>query len=561
MNVEFQIHDNDVKCGRGHGSNRHEGNIFYRKIVQERKEEYRNQTTNFGKTLIAKDIVHIIHNRNPPGRFIEQDGKTNRWTIVPDEEAEKKVKQALREKESMKDIQMREASKTVVTTQPLIPMPPLEHQPRRISLNSSQASMQISRRISLSSSQTSTMMASLHSSGPFDASTNNTRQIDPCPKQPAVQDHTYSRSGQQCVAPSSTSHAFNHGTIYPDSCSRIGQKVENDQCRFMEGTNLHTLSETVKTQHDNEGKISPFDKNDMLLSHYREDQAWHTVTTHPKNPKIPKMIHSSKDFLNDRLIDSANKKTNIGKLSIGSKSSQDPSSLDMSSSDLKKLLSDCSGDNLKEQAQSKTSAPFHIIGYDDIKLKQGQRYETEEQRPNQHISSANPFILKKPKKRFKPNFFNRKCHPEQQDVTSDMSVASDTSLTLADLDSSSVAKASGSNENSGRLIDNIMIVDTTNTQLACSDSSLSLGDVFQTFPNDSTTNLPRVDEKLECLDESGDLSKYMMDNSTSFVHDKKSCEGRKQSSNIDEFWCSEISKMEASFQSSLKILGDVESLC
>ena len=283
----------------------------------------------------------------------------------------------------------------------------------------------------------------------------------------------------------------------------------------------------------------------MLLSHCRElEQTWHTDPTHPKDPKMLKMIHPSKDFLNDRLIDSANNKTNIGKLSCDTKNSQDASSLDMSSSDLKKLLSDCLDDNVTEQAQS--DPPFHI-GYDDMKLNQGQKgYETDEQHLNQqHISSGNLFILKNPKKRFKPN---RKCHPEQQDVTSDMSVASDTSLTLADLDSSlaktcSKQSSDSNNENSGRIVDNMMIVDTINTQLACSGSSLSLGDVFQAFQNDSTTNLPRVEEKFESL------------------NDKKSCSRRKHNSYDDEFWCSEISKMEASFQSSLKILGGVGSLC
>lgn len=562
--AEFQIHDNDVKCGRGHGSNRHEGNIFYRKVVQERKENYRSQTTNFGKTLIAKDIVYIIHSRKPPGRFIEQDGKTDRWTIVPDEEAEKKVKQALREKESSKDTQIKKASERVATAQPLAPIPPLQ-QPRRISLNSSQASMQISRRISLSSSQTSTMMTGLHSSDLFDARMNNSEHISPCFQESSVQDPAYSLSGHQCIAAICTSQTLNHGTLNPGSCTPIDEKVRNSSRNVptTKDRNLHTRqqkSEKVTTQCDSES-ISLLDRNEIHLSYCR-DEVRCADLTHPGDPET---IHSSRDSLSDPHSISANNQTNFGKLSVGLKSSQDASSLEMSSSDLNKLL-DCLDD--KEQINSETSTNFHI-GYDDMKVKQAHRCEIEEQCLNQHLSYANQLILRgKSKKRPKHNLFNRKCHLEQQDAASDMSVASDNSLTLADLDSS-LAKANSNhnsisnicNDNSGRLLDNMMIVDTTNIQLACSDSSLSLGDVFQTVPIDSTVNLPRVDEKLECLDQSGNIAKDMMDNSMCFIHDKKSWEARKQSSNDDEFWGSEISKMEASFQSSLKVLGDIESLC
>lgn len=164
---ESDIHAHDVKCGRGHGSNRHEGNQFYRAKVHERKQDYKNQTSNFGKTLIAKEIVRIVHFRSPPGRFIEQDGKTNRWIVVSDEEAEKKVKQALREKENVKDLQYNEAvaSHVPVTNQPLAPMPPLD-QPRRISMTSSRASLPVS------------MMGSFYSHV-FELSASNSQHFDP----------------------------------------------------------------------------------------------------------------------------------------------------------------------------------------------------------------------------------------------------------------------------------------------------------------------------------------------------------------------------------------------
>lgn len=96
---ENEIHDNDVRCGRGHGSNRHPGNIDYRQIVHERKERYINEKTYFGKSVIAKEILSIIKAKNPPGRFVEQHPKSENWEVISDEKAERKIKQALREGE------------------------------------------------------------------------------------------------------------------------------------------------------------------------------------------------------------------------------------------------------------------------------------------------------------------------------------------------------------------------------------------------------------------------------------------------------------------------------
>jgi len=96
---ESEIHDNDVRCGRGHGSNRHPGNIDYREIVNERREKYQNEKRYFEKSMIAKGVLTIIKEKDPPGRFLEQDSKTEKWKIISDELAEKKIKQCLREGE------------------------------------------------------------------------------------------------------------------------------------------------------------------------------------------------------------------------------------------------------------------------------------------------------------------------------------------------------------------------------------------------------------------------------------------------------------------------------
>ena len=114
----------DVLLGRGSGTNRHSGNIRFRKLINEHKLRYRAAKRK-EKPNIGKNIVKIWRNLQPPGRFLAKstDGEGNGcsdgsgsgsrndkvgpggvkqpenvWFEVGDQRARKKVTQALRER-------------------------------------------------------------------------------------------------------------------------------------------------------------------------------------------------------------------------------------------------------------------------------------------------------------------------------------------------------------------------------------------------------------------------------------------------------------------------------
>lgn len=90
------LNENDVLCGRGGASNSHSGNVSYRKLVREYKHKYL-QSRKAEKPSIAVEIVSIIRNKTPSGRFLERDKETGHFIEVGDTRAKEKVSQALRE--------------------------------------------------------------------------------------------------------------------------------------------------------------------------------------------------------------------------------------------------------------------------------------------------------------------------------------------------------------------------------------------------------------------------------------------------------------------------------
>lgn len=89
--------DNDVLYGRGGGTNHHDGNKRYRKMVEQRKVDYVN-SKRLDKPLVALDIIAQWRKQKPPGRFLKFDDKTELWNDVGDKKAREKTSQALREK-------------------------------------------------------------------------------------------------------------------------------------------------------------------------------------------------------------------------------------------------------------------------------------------------------------------------------------------------------------------------------------------------------------------------------------------------------------------------------
>lgn len=88
---------NDVLYGRGGGTNHHDGNKRYRKMVERRKVAYVN-AKRLDKPLVALEIINQWRNQSPPGRFLKLDYTTSMWNDVGDKKAREKTSQALREK-------------------------------------------------------------------------------------------------------------------------------------------------------------------------------------------------------------------------------------------------------------------------------------------------------------------------------------------------------------------------------------------------------------------------------------------------------------------------------
>lgn len=92
LKQEITITPNDVLLGRGGGTNRHNGNIYYRNLVSRKQPAY-VQAKKMDKSVIAKSIVANIRERN--GRFLKNDAGS--WVDVGDRRATEKTSQALRE--------------------------------------------------------------------------------------------------------------------------------------------------------------------------------------------------------------------------------------------------------------------------------------------------------------------------------------------------------------------------------------------------------------------------------------------------------------------------------
>ena len=91
---------NDVMCGRGGGTNNHIGNVRFRQLVNGHKLRYL-AASKVEKPMVAREVVQIWRNLNPPGRFLAQDksqGENALWNDIGDKKAREKASQCLRER-------------------------------------------------------------------------------------------------------------------------------------------------------------------------------------------------------------------------------------------------------------------------------------------------------------------------------------------------------------------------------------------------------------------------------------------------------------------------------
>ena len=88
---------NDVLSGRGRRILNHPGNLKYRSIIKSLKPEYDAAPKSRRGVLYGNQIVNLIHNLSPPGRFLKKDKVSESWIEVDKETAVKRAIQALRD--------------------------------------------------------------------------------------------------------------------------------------------------------------------------------------------------------------------------------------------------------------------------------------------------------------------------------------------------------------------------------------------------------------------------------------------------------------------------------
>ena len=89
-------HSHDVLCGRGGGTNNHVGNSHWRMLVAANKQLYVSLPKR-QKMLLSRSIVNAVRSQNPPGRFLQKEANSDKWSDVGDQRAQEKTSQALRE--------------------------------------------------------------------------------------------------------------------------------------------------------------------------------------------------------------------------------------------------------------------------------------------------------------------------------------------------------------------------------------------------------------------------------------------------------------------------------
>lgn len=87
----------DIISGRGHGVNRHAGNVKFREIISRYKLAYSTSSPP-AKKQITLQVLAEIQKLNPPGRFLVQNLEAKIWEELPPGQSKRKISQALREK-------------------------------------------------------------------------------------------------------------------------------------------------------------------------------------------------------------------------------------------------------------------------------------------------------------------------------------------------------------------------------------------------------------------------------------------------------------------------------
>lgn len=89
-----EVRDTDVFCGRDRSCHSHPGNIRFRQLVGNYRDQYQNSTQRDDKTRLTNEIMSIVQSCG--GRFLKQEEITGEWHQVHNTYAHEKVSHALR---------------------------------------------------------------------------------------------------------------------------------------------------------------------------------------------------------------------------------------------------------------------------------------------------------------------------------------------------------------------------------------------------------------------------------------------------------------------------------
>lgn len=88
--------ENDILLGRGGINHTHSGNTNLRNFAGALAEHYHKAGKKL-KTDMSRELVKLVHDQWPSGRFIKRNKHVDRWEVVSDEIARNKASQALRD--------------------------------------------------------------------------------------------------------------------------------------------------------------------------------------------------------------------------------------------------------------------------------------------------------------------------------------------------------------------------------------------------------------------------------------------------------------------------------
>lgn len=93
----YQPSEHDVLCGRGGVCRNWPGNLAYRRLIEERLDEYAVATSKNPKRKILDEIIGEVRRRSGVGGFIKKDDDTGRWYEVGNFLAREKTSQCFRD--------------------------------------------------------------------------------------------------------------------------------------------------------------------------------------------------------------------------------------------------------------------------------------------------------------------------------------------------------------------------------------------------------------------------------------------------------------------------------